>query len=184
MLHYKGTVPHTIPFFLLSKPSELSYRFPSRHLSAWAAAPLTAQSSHARAQNPQNWHQQQLNPLENLGQTSPVLRVNKSSQQHPAIFPDAWRGCGLSAAQGRTALKSRQVSSPFQEGQEGSRAGDTGCGSSRTAGTLLSQARAAGRTFQPQPLRQSAKPGARRAVTASLQKDTRTLEHTRLISPQ
>ena len=32
------------------------------------------------------------------------MRENKPSQQHAGILPDAWRGCGLSAAQGTARM--------------------------------------------------------------------------------
>lgn len=104
--------------------------------------------------------------------------MNKPSQQYPGIFPDAWRGCGLSAAQG-TARLLRDIpeNQTIVLSIPGGTGGEQGWGqrpweAAGQPGTLLSQAGAAGRTFQPQSPRQSAEPRARRAVTASLHKDT------------
>lgn len=84
---------------------------------------------------------------------------------------------------GQGIPENQTLSSAFQAGQEGSRAGDRGPGREQD-----SQARCFPKQEQREghsslSPRQSAEPRARRAATASLQKDRRTLEHTGLMAP-
>lgn len=85
------------------------------------------------------------NPLETSGQTSRVPGVNKPSQQQPGILPDAWRGCGLSAAQGRASLKTRHCPQHSRQDRRGAGLGTEALAGSRTARLAASPSRSSGK---------------------------------------